>query len=238
MGVANPTKLVEAFAINAGPAYITDPFPVASQIATNPGRASLNDGFTPLNMTPLANSGIPMSGPDLNGALKLISGISAAVSAGQTFYPFDDVYAAEIGGYALGAFVRDATESYKFWISALVNNATDPAVHPENWISSVPLLSTSAPTAGTHTDNVLPGPSDYFIDVDTTAGVVTLNGFVAQRDGQRITISDTGANNLNIGVNVGTAANRVRANAGPLTVVTNDSLTIQYVLSLLRWVVV
>lgn len=238
MSVATPTKLVKAFAVNAGPAYITDPFPVTSQIGTSPGRASLNDGFTPLNMTPLANGGIPMSGPDLNGALKLISGISAAVSAGQTFYPFDGTYAAAITGYAAGAVVRDASETYKFWISAIAANATDPATHPENWISSVPLLSTSAPTVGTHTDNVLPGPSDYFLDVDTSAGVITLNGFVAQRDGQLLTVSNTGANNLNIGVNVGTAANRVRANAGPLTILQNDSLTIQYVLALLRWVVV
>src|SRR2546421_8671926 len=50
---------------------------------------------------------------------------------------------------------------------------------------------------GAHADNVLAGPSDFFLDVSTAAGIVTLNGFVAQRDGQKLVISNTGANALN-----------------------------------------
>lgn len=233
-----PVKMVEAFAINAGPAYITKPFPVPSQISTNPGNASLNDGFTPLNMTPRTEGGIPPSGVDINGILYLISTTVACVSAGQLVYPFDGTYAAAIGGYTVGAQVQDATSLIRRWTSATDANMTDPAVTPANWISSTPILSTSAPTTGTHADNVLAGPSDFFLDIDTTAGNVTLNGFVSQRDGQRLVISNTGVNTLSIGVNVGTAANRLRANAGPLTILQNDSLTIQYCTALLRWVIV
>lgn len=233
-----PTKLVEAFAINAGPSYITKPFPVPSQISTSPGSASLNDGFTPLNMTPLVEGGIPPSGADMNGILYLLSTIIASVSAGDVYYPFDGTYATAVGGYNKGATVRDAVNLLQRWTSAIVANTTDPAVNPENWVSSVALRSTSAPTAGTHADNVLPGPSDFFLDIDTTAGNIELDGFVAQRDGQRLVISNTGANALSLGVNLGTVANRVRANSGPLGILQNDSLTIQYCTALLRWLVV
>lgn len=237
-GQPTPVKMVEAFGINAGPAYITSPFPVPSQISTNPGNASLNDGFTPLNMTALVDGGIPPSGADMNGILYLISTTVAAVGAGQIVYPFDSVYAAAIGGYKVGAQVQDATTLTRRWTSILDGNTTDPATTPANWISSTPILSASAPTAGTHTDNVLAGPSDFFLDVDTTAGAIELDGFVAQRDGQRLVISNTGVNALDLGVNLGTAANRLRANSGPLGILQNDSVTIQYCTALLRWIVV
>lgn len=235
MGVATPTKMVEAFGINAGPAFITSPFPVASQIPLGqPGNASLNDGFTPLNMTPVTDSGIPPSGADMNGILNLISSNVAASSAGQLYNAFDSVYAAAIGGYAQGAIIADAVNLLKRWVSAIAANTTDPAVNPENWISSIPLLSTSAPTAGTHADNVLAGPSDFCLDINTAAGAITLNGFVAQRDGQRLVISNTGANLLTIGLG-GTAANQMR-NSSALTLTQNDSITIQYCTALLRWI--
>ncbi len=233
-----PVKLVEAFAINAASINITKPFPVPSQISTNPGNASLNDGFTPLNMTPITDGGIPPSGADMNGILYLLSTVIAAVSAGQIVYPFDSVYAAAMGGYAAGAQVQDATTASRRWTSYIAANSTDPATTPANWISSTPILSASAPTVGTHADNVLAGPSDFILDVDTTAGNITLNGFVAQRDGQRLVISNTGASLLSIGVNLGTAANRIRANSGPLDILANDSITIQYCTALTRWVVV
>lgn len=232
-GVANPVKMVEAFGINAGPAYITTPFPVASQIGVNPGNASLNDGFTPENMTPITEGGIPPSGADMNGILNLISSTVAAVSAGQLLNVYDSVYATAIGGYALGAQVLDATSALRRWTAA-VASPRDPAVHPEDWVSSTPILSTSAPTAGTHADNVLAGPSDFLLDVSTAAGAITLNGFVAQRDGQRLVISNTGASLLTIGLG-GTAANQMR-NSAALTLTQNDSITIQYCTALLRWV--
>lgn len=235
MGVANPVKMVEAFAINAGPAYITAPFPVDSQIPLGqPGNASLNDGFTPLNMTALADGGIPPSGANMNGILFLISSTVAAVCAGQLFNVYDSVYAAAIGGYNTGAQVQDATSGLRRWTSRIDANTTDPAVHPENWVSSIPILSASTPTAGTHADNVLAGPSDFFLDISTSLGNVTLNGFVAQRDGQRLVISNTGAGILVIGLG-GTAINQMR-NSSALTLIQNDSITIQYCIALSRWV--
>lgn len=234
-GVANPVKMVEAFGINAGPAYITAPFPVPSQISTNPGNASLNDGFTPLNMTPIVDGGIPPSGADMNGILFLISTTVAAVSAGQIYNVYDGTYATAISGYAKGATVRDATNALQRWTAAN-DSPRDPAIHPEDWISSIYLLSTSAPTIGVHADNVLAGPSDFFLDVNTAAGIITLNGFVAQRDGQKLVISNVGANALNIGFLAGTSANQVRASGGQVTLLQNDSITIQYCSALLKWV--
>lgn len=249
MGVAVPTKLVEAFATGAPTCPQsapvaggrTFPFPVASQVAAGfPGNASLNDGFTPANMTPLSQSGLPMSGPDLQGILWYISGNVAASCAGQLRNTFDAAYAALIGGYAQGAEVQDATNPFQRWTSAAAANSTDPASGggPAVWISSVPLHSSSTLAAGTFTDNVLPGPSDLFLDINTGAGNVTLNGFVAQRDGQRITLSNTGANLLVIGFLAGTLANQVRANGASITILQNDSFTIQYCAAFARWVVV
>lgn len=229
MSVAAPTKMVEPFAVNAGATFITSPFPVASQIPLGqPGNASLNDGFTPANMTPTTSGGIAPSGADMNGILNLISQTAVAVGAGQIYNVFDSVFAAAIAGYAKGATVQDATNLLQHWVSAIAANSTDPAVHPENWVSSIPLLSASSPTAGTHADNVLPGPSDFLLDINTAAGNITLNAFVAQRDGQRLVISNTGANALNIGILVGTAGNQVRGSGSQITVLQNDSVTLQY----------
>lgn len=240
MPQAAPIKLVEPFAKNAPsvqtPGGKTNPFPVASQIPLGlPGNASLDDGFTPLNMTPLIAGGIPPRGSDMNGILYLYGTVIAAVSAGQLVYPYDNTYATAIGGYAQGAQVLDATNLLQKWTSAIAANSTDPAAHPENWISSIALESTSAPTAGTHADNVLPGPSDYLLDINTAAGAITLNGFVAQRDGQRLVVSNTGANALVVGALAGTAANQVRMSSS-ITLLQNDSITIQYCTVLTKWV--
>lgn len=231
--------MVEAFAVSAPvgnvPGGKTVPFPSASQVAAGfPGRASLDTGFTPANMTPLNAAGIPMSGPDTNGILYLLSTTIVAVDAGQLFNVYDSAYATAIGGYALGAQVLDATNGLKRWTSAMAANTSDPAVTPVNWISSVPLYSSSAPSAGTHADNTLAGPSDFVLDIDTTAGAITLNGFVNQRDGQKLVISNIGANALTIGL-AGTAANQVRISSA-ITLLQNDSITIQYVAAVSRWV--
>lgn len=247
MSVAVPTKLVEAFAAAAPtcpqsapvPGGRTFPFPVTSRVVAGfPGNASLDTGFTPANMTPLNQSGLPMSGPDLQGILFLATSNVAALSAGQVFNQYDSDYAAAIGGYAEGAVVQDATNPLQHWISAVAANSDDPAVTPSAWVSTVPLHSSPAVAAGTHTDNTLAGPSDFFVDIDTTSGNITLNGFVAQRDGQRITVCNTGSNLLILGFLAGTAANQIRANGANVTILQNDSFTIQYCAAISRWVAV
>jgi len=104
--------------------------------------------------------------------------------------------------------------------------------------ASITKYALSGLTTGTYTDNALPGLYDYAIDYDTTTGDIELDGWVAQRDGQIVTHSNIGANLLKIGVNLGAAANRLRANAGPLVVLQNDSLTMQYIAAISRWIVV
>jgi hypothetical protein len=89
--------------------------------------------------------------------------------------------------------------------------------------------------SGTLTDVVLPGDYDYIIDYDTTVGQIEIDGTVAQRDGQRVTYCCTGANQLVIGANLGTAANQVRMN-GSITLQQNDSFSEMYVGAISRWV--
>jgi hypothetical protein len=238
MSQAAPIKLVEPFAKNAPstqtPGGKTNPFPVASQIPLGlPGNASLDDGFTPLNMTPLISGGIPPRGSDMNGILYLYGTIIACVSAGQLIFPYDGTYATAIAGYAVGAQVQDATTALQRWTAA-VASPRDPAAHPEDWISNIPLKSPSAPTAGTHADNVLPGPSDFFLEI-TGTGAVQLNGFVAQRDGQKLILSNLSASALTIGALLGTAANQVRMSSN-ITLLQNDSLTIQYNTAIGKWI--
>jgi len=109
---------------------------------------------------------------------------------------------------------------------------------PTASVGQTPVYETLTPGAGTITDFALPGTQDYIYDIDTTAGDVEIDGTVAERDGQKVTYCNTGANNLKIGIDIGTAVNRVRANgAGPLIVLQNDNLTIQYVEGILRWIV-
>lgn len=238
MAQAAPIKLIEPFAKNAPstqtPGGKTNPFPVTSQIPLGaPGNASLDDGFTPLNMTALINGGIPPRGSDMNGILYLYGTLIAAVSAGQLIYPYDGTYATAISGYAAGAQVQDAISPTLRW-TAKAASPRDPAIHPEDWISNIPLSSPSAPTAGAHADNVLPGPSDFYLEV-TGVGAVTLNGFVPQRDGQRLVISNLSASALVIGALAGTAANQVRMSSS-ITLLQNDSLTIQYNGTVQKWV--
>lgn len=240
-GQPNPVKLVEAFAKDAptdgSPGGKTVPFPVPSQIPLgSPGKASLATGFTPLNMTALGAGGIPMSGLDLNGIFYLLSTTIAAVSAGQVFNAYDAAYQTAIGGYNAGAILQQAAHPLGCWISTVNANVTDPDTGGAGWVSTIPLHTTLTAASGATHDQVLSNASDQVLDIDTTAGAATFDSFVAQRDGQRLIISCTGANALTVGGTGGTAANRIRQSA-PLTLLTNDSITIQYCSAISRWVV-
>ena len=65
----SPTLVPLAFAANG----TKNTIPEASQIGITNGAASLNDGFPPLTMTPIAAGGTPPSGADMNGILNLLS---------------------------------------------------------------------------------------------------------------------------------------------------------------------
>jgi hypothetical protein len=237
-GQPQPPRLAEAFAVNAAGAYI-NAIPTPSQIGVTPGAASLNDGFPPLCFIDPASGGVLPSGKDFNGILFMISAWAAYLGAGQ-LPVYDATLQTDMGGYAIGARILQAANSAAVWISTVNGNMTDPDTGGAGWISSVALYNSTAPAAGTYTDNVLPGPSDYVLDYDATAGNIILDGFVAQRDGQQIRIckKDATANVVTVTANAGTAANQVRSVGDYALAQQYADVTIQYNAALSRWLVV
>ncbi|MCS6499055.1 hypothetical protein NYD60_03400 [Burkholderia thailandensis] len=121
-----PTLVPLAFA--AGGAFNT--IPEASQIGTNPGGASLVDGFPPLTRTPIAAGGIPPSGLDMNGVLNLITQSTRWSHAGGR-YGFNSAFAADtnVGGYPAGAMLMSA-DGFGTWLSLVDNNSDNPDTGP------------------------------------------------------------------------------------------------------------
>lgn len=239
-GQPTPPVLLEPFAKNA-PACTqaapvkggkTFPFPVPSQTTVLNGAASLDDGFPPLTMTDPTAGGEPPYGIDINGILFIVSSIAAALAAGQQPF-YNATLSTAMSGYALNAVVQKADGS-GFWRNVVDGNTSDPDTGGAGWVSSSPLYSAAALTG---TDNVvLPGPSDYVINV---ASATNFTGFVAQRDGQRITFVFTGGSGLLEFTPLATssAANQISA-SGTLGYNQNDSVTIQYSSGFGKWLVV
>jgi hypothetical protein len=242
-GQATPPRLVEPFANSATactqaapvPGGKTFPFPVPSQQSVLNGAASLTDGFVPLNMTNPTDGGVPPFGIDMNGILFIVSSWAAFFAAGQ--YPvYDATLQTAMGGYALGARVQQAANPEAFWTSTVSGNMTDPDTGGAGWISSVALYSAAALT-GTN-DVVLPGPSDYVIDVSTSGGAVTYTGFVAQRDGQKVSFTNTGTNLLNFTALAGSAAGNQLCIPTSLSAVQNQTYTFQYSTGKSKWILI
>ena len=145
-----PPLIVIGFGSGAGPDYIQNPIPVASQIPTNPGRASYTDGFPPQTMTPESLGGTAMLGPDLNGVLEAVSANIAALTGGQ-WYPFNATWASTNAGYAVGAIVSMANGT-GVWINLTAGNTNNPdTFSPASGSGWAPLSafgSTSAVTTG------------------------------------------------------------------------------------------
>lgn len=217
-GQPNPPVLVEAFAINAAnctPAAPvvggkTAPFPSASQIGVVNGAASLNDGFPPLTMTalPPGGAGTPPFGVDFNGILYLLSAHIAALNAGQP-YLWSSTLEAAMTGYATGARLQQSADALALWINLTSGNTTNPdtasPLGSTGWISSKPL--NVVVTSGGN-DIVLPGGSDYIYDVNAVGGAITITGWVAKRDGQRLLVRkvDSSANPVTLPSLTGSAA--------------------------------
>lgn len=228
-GVPAPLyPVVEPFAADA--VIVTDvtlPIPVPDQTGVLVGAASFSTGFPPATRTDPEAGGIPPYGQDMNGILYMLSVYAAIMQAGQ-IVPWNTDAATAFGGYAKGARLASIATAGLSFENNLAGNATDPDVTVANWIASRPLFRTTAPAAATFDDIVLPGPSDYVWDVNTAAGNVNFSGFVAQRDGQRLYLSNTGANLFQVLALTGSAAaNQVR-NATDLALVQNQTLTLQY----------
>lgn len=231
-GVPTPAPIYKPFGVAA--VNITLPIPVPSQASITPGAASFTDGFPPLTETPTGSGGVPPSGADVTGILYMVSAYCAMLQAGQ-MPMFDATVAAAIGGYGVGARLSKAT-GIGTWTNITAGNATNPDTGGAGWYSSTTLRAVLNPGTGTYNDVALAGASDYFLDYNTGSGPITVTGFVAQRDGQKLTLSAQGANNLNVTALGGSiAANQMRLNA-TLTLNPNASVTFQYSLAAAVWI--
>ncbi|MDS0801702.1 hypothetical protein [Burkholderia cenocepacia] len=125
---SNQTPTLVPLAFAAGGAFNT--IPEASQIGTNPGGASLVDGFPPLTRTPIAAGGVPPSGLDMNGVLNLITQSTRWSHAGGR-YGFSSTFAADtnVGGYPSGAMLMSA-DGQGTWLSLADNNSDNPDTGP------------------------------------------------------------------------------------------------------------
>lgn len=244
-GVPVPTNIItEPFGSGAAalpplnPGGVTLPIPRDSQVGVVVGAASFEDGFPAATMVdPEDEGGMPPFGQDMNGILYMITAYIALMQAGQrvTFRP--DA-AAEFAGYAVGAEVTSTTPG-RVWMNAVDGNTTDPDIDPTDWASSDPLSADLAPPAGQLNNVVLPGASDFALDIDTTAGAVDISGFVARRNGQKLFVSNVGPNLLQFLAESGAsaAANRIRS-ATDLALVQSQTLTLQFFSGPDRWLLV
>lgn len=234
-GVANPQyPIVEPFGAQAAPETIQLPIPIPDQTLIEPGAAAFSTGFGPLNMTDLAAGGIPPRGRDMNGILNMITAYCAMLQAGQRV-PFNADAVVFFEGYAIGAQIASTATPGRVWENLLDGNANDPDSDDTGWRSLDPLTASVAMT-GAQNNVALPGASDYALDIDTTAGDCDISGFVAQRNGQKLYVSNTGANLLQLLASSGLSDpdNRIRA-ATDLALVQNQTLTIQWFSGLDKW---
>jgi hypothetical protein len=122
MAITRPTNLTKPFADSAGAGYVRT-VPEPSQISITPGAASLTDGFPPLNFLDSTAGGVPMSGQDLNGILKILSQhIAFAGSGGK--YRFDAALSTAIGGYPVGTVLQNDAGTQEY-INNTAGNTTN-----------------------------------------------------------------------------------------------------------------
>lgn len=129
MPLSAPPVVVEAFAVNG----LRNTIPVATQIPITPGAASYNDGFPPLTMTPLASSGVPPFGRDMNGILYAISAHTAWQQGGGQ-YSYSSTFSTANGGYSLGVVLQSSADASIFWLNTVGGNTNNPDVTPTNWV--------------------------------------------------------------------------------------------------------
>jgi hypothetical protein len=234
--ITEPFGTVAAALPQTDPGGVTLPIPVASQVGILVGAASFADGMPAATMVDIeSEGGVPPFGQDMNGILYMATAYCALLQAGQRVN-WDAAAVAAFTGYAIGAEVASATVPGRVWVNWLDGNVNDPDAVDTGWAASDPLAATIAPAAGVLNNLALPGASDFALDIDTTAGNIDLTGIVAQRNGQKLFVSNTGANLLQfLALNAGSAvANRFRA-ATDLAVVQNQTLTLEWFSGLNKW---
>lgn len=131
-----PASFPIPWANGAGAGFITTPIPTASQISVTPGRASLTDGFPPLNFTPVSAGGVPPWGADSNGILNEITANLQWFQAGGTPI-YNSAFSTAIGGYPNGALLASANGT-GMWRSTVDNNLTNPDAAGAGWVTAFP----------------------------------------------------------------------------------------------------
>ena len=135
LGSAIPAKFPLTWAQNAAAQFVRN-IPSASQIATQPGAASLNDGFPPVTCTPVTSGGVPPFGQDANGILRQITQWLQFYEAGGAFIPvYDSAFSTSVGGYPKGAVLANLSVPGFYWISAVDNNTSNPDTGGANWVT-------------------------------------------------------------------------------------------------------
>lgn len=239
-GVPNPVHvIVEPFgSAAADPQYITLPIPETTQVGVLVGAASFEDGFPPATMSdPETEGGVPPFGQDMNGVLYMVTVYCALMQAGQRV-PYNALAMAAFGGYAVGAELSSTTPG-RVWKNLLDANANDPDVDATGWYALDETLYAAVALSGAVNNYALPGASDYAIDFNTAGGALDFSGFISQRDGQRLYLSNVGANLLQVlALNGGSTAPRQIRNATDLALVQNQTLTLQYSAGAGKWLLV
>jgi hypothetical protein len=165
-----PTLVPLPFAANG----TKNTIPEASQIGTNPGAASLNDGFPPLTFTPIAAGGIPPAGADFNGILNLITQSIRWAHAGGR-YAFSSTFSADanVVGYPAGSVLMSADRQGS-WLSLNDNNTDNPDTGPGvQWVPSHAYGVTAI--TGLTNSNVTLTPAQAMKPKITLAGTLTGN---------------------------------------------------------------
>lgn len=163
----------EVWGANASTGTITYPIP---ETTTTSGRASLDVGFSSVNMTALAAGGIPPFGQDFNGILKMLSTSAQNYEAGNIPVWSSDM-ATNISGYPEYALVQYGGTYY---VSTSDGNITTPGATGSSWKNLFDGYVTGTTTANvgvtnleavnfTGTDN-----SAALMRVETPAGTLDL----------------------------------------------------------------
>ena len=201
-----PSKIPLPFGYAAGGSYINT-IPSSSQIGLVNGRASLHDGFPPLNFTPISSGGVPPFGGDMNGILNEITAIQQWQEAGG-FFPFDASFASTIGGYPKGAILQSSSFN-GLWVSTIENNSNNPDTTGTGWkslafeglqaitMSGISVTLTNLQSAypvinvtGTLTANstlLIPAQVGEWIIVNNTTGSYTLTAQMVGGSGVALT---------------------------------------------------
>ncbi len=240
-----PDVIVRPFG-NAGlgpttPGGLTLPIPVPSQIGVTPGRASFTDGFPPLTMQdPASAGGVPPYGQDMNGLLYMLTWYAAWVQGGGGFF-YSSAFSTANGGYKKGAVLRSTTNDALQWLNTLDGNTTDPdSGGAANWIaltSGGEYLSVAVAAGTTHDFNPAGlTPAVSYLDLDTSAGSAIIDGIAGGFNGRKLIISNTGANLLTLPALTGSSsANQFRL-PSDFAVVQNQSVALEYVGGINKWI--